>query len=66
MLSVTAIKVRAEECGFDLCGVARADSHPKLAKLAEWVEQGRHGEMSYLAESLDERSDVRKTLFYAR
>jgi len=66
MLTVDAIKARAAACGFDLCGVARADAHPKLAKLAEWVEQGRHGEMSYLAESLDERSDVRRTLFSAR
>lgn len=66
MITVAAIKARAEECGFDLCGIARADEHPKLAKLAEWVAQGRHGEMGYLADSVDERSDVRRTLFSAR
>lgn len=66
MTTAAAIIARAKECGFDLCGIARADRHPKLAKLAEWVAQGRAGEMTYLAESLDERSDVRRTLFSAR
>jgi epoxyqueuosine reductase len=66
VITPAEIKARAEECGFDLCGIARADEHPKLAKLAEWVAQGRHGEMGYLADSLDERSDVRRTLFSAR
>ena len=66
MLTVDAIKARAKVCGFDLCGIARADTHPKLARLAEWVAQGRHGEMGYLADSVDERSDVRRTLFSAR
>lgn len=65
-ITAGAVKAHAKECGFDLCGIARADEHPKLAKLAEWVEQGRHGEMGYLAGSLDERSDVRQTLFSAR
>jgi epoxyqueuosine reductase len=66
VITAAAIKARAKECGFDLCGIARADQHPKLAKLAEWVAQGRHGEMGYLADSLDERGDVRRTLFSAR
>jgi epoxyqueuosine reductase len=66
VITAAQIKARAKECGFDLCGIARADRHPKLAKLAEWVEQGRHGEMAYLADSADERSDVRRTLFSAR
>jgi epoxyqueuosine reductase len=66
VVTADAIKARAKACGFDLCGIARADRHPKLAKLAEWIAQGRAGEMSYLAESLDERSDVRQTLYSAR
>jgi epoxyqueuosine reductase len=66
VITADQIKARAKECGFDLCGIARADEHPKLAKLAEWVAQGRHGEMGYLADSVDERSDVRRTLFSAR
>ena len=45
------IKARAAEIGFDLCGIARADRHPKLARLAEWITQGRAGEMQYLADN---------------
>lgn len=66
MTTADAIKRRAQECGFDLCGIAKADAHPKLARLAEWIAQGRHGEMHYLDASLDERRDVRRTLFSAR
>ncbi|MSO49895.1 MAG: tRNA epoxyqueuosine(34) reductase QueG [Acidobacteria bacterium] len=65
-LSAADIKARAAEIGFDLCGIARADQHPKLARFAEWIAQGRAGEMHYLAESLDERRDVRHTLTTAR
>ena len=61
-----AIKARAAEVGFDLCGIARADAHPKLARLAEWVAQGRAGEMQYLADSAGERRDVRQSLTTAR
>jgi epoxyqueuosine reductase len=64
--SAEAIKIKAGELGFDLCGIARADRHPKLARLAEWIAQGRAGEMSYLADSLDERLDVRHALTTAR
>lgn len=63
---VEAIKARAAELGFDLCGIARADQHPKLARFAEWVAQGRTGEMAYLADSAHERADVRQTLHSAR
>ncbi len=65
-LAAADIKTRAAEIGFDLCGIARADRHPKLARLAEWIAQGRAGEMHYLAESLDERRDVRHALTTAR
>ena len=61
-----AVKTRAAELGFDLCGIARADKHPKLARLTEWIAQGRAGEMDYLAASSEERLDVRNTLRTAR
>lgn len=61
-----AIKLRAAEIGFDLCGIARADEHPKLARLAEWIAQGRAGEMQYLVDSAGERRDVRQSLSTAR
>mgnify|MGYP000311000739 CR=1 FL=1 len=66
VVSASAVKARAAEIGFDLCGIARADRHPKLVRLAEWIAQGRAGEMHYLADSLDERLDVRQALTTAR
>jgi len=65
-VSAADVKAKAAETGFDLCGIARADRHPKLARLAEWIAQGRAGEMSYLADSADERLDVRNSLASAR
>jgi epoxyqueuosine reductase len=64
--AVSLIKARAADLGFDLCGIARADRHPKLARLGEWIAQGRSGEMEYLAESAQERLDVRHALTTAR
>ena len=66
MLSSTAIKQRARDLGFDLCGIAPAIRHPKLARLASWIDEGRAGEMGYLAKSLDERLDPREFLPTAR
>ncbi|HEX5070053.1 MAG TPA: tRNA epoxyqueuosine(34) reductase QueG [Vicinamibacterales bacterium] len=60
------IIARAKETGFDLCGIARAERHPRLARLADWIVEGRAGEMTYLAESLDERLDPRRVLPTAR
>lgn len=58
MLTSAALKAKAREVGFDLCGVAAAVQHPKLARLATWIDEGCAGDMLYLRESLDERSDV--------
>jgi epoxyqueuosine reductase len=61
-LNPDALKSRAAEIGFDLCGIARAEKHPRLSRLAEWLSQGRHGDMTYLADSLDERLDPVRVL----
>ncbi|MEO8481401.1 MAG: tRNA epoxyqueuosine(34) reductase QueG [Acidobacteriota bacterium] len=66
MLTAAAIKAKALDVGFDLCGIAPAIRHPKLGRLAEWIGDGRAGEMQYLRESLDERSDPRAFLPTAR
>ena len=66
MLTAAAVKAKAREVGFDLCGVAAAVQHPKLARLATWIDEGRAGDMQYLRESLDERSDVTLMLPTAR
>jgi epoxyqueuosine reductase len=65
-LTSGAIKAQAAELGFDLCGIARAESHPKLARLADWIAEGRAGEMDYLSASSHERLDVRHSLTTAR
>jgi epoxyqueuosine reductase len=39
---------RAEELGFALCGVARAEKFPELERQLEWLERGYAGEMHYL------------------
>jgi epoxyqueuosine reductase len=39
---------RARALGFDLCGVARAESWPELARLPDWLARGHAGEMRYL------------------
>ncbi len=66
MLTSTRVKILAAEAGFDLCGIARAERHPKLARLADWIAQGYAGEMGYLADSLEERMDPSQTLPTAR
>lgn len=66
MLTAPAIKAKAIEVGFDLCGIAPAAAHPKLARLASWIDEGRAGDMRYLADSLDERLDVSVMLPTAR
>jgi len=66
MLTAASVKTKSTELGFDLCGVSRAERHPRLARLAEWIAEGRAGEMSYLEKSLDERLDPRRVLPTAR
>lgn len=66
MISAAAIKAKARDVGFDACGIARADRFPRLARLSSWIDEGCAGEMTYLAESLDERLDARAFLPTAR
>ncbi|HJU66024.1 MAG TPA: tRNA epoxyqueuosine(34) reductase QueG, partial [Gemmatimonadaceae bacterium] len=62
LLTAGAIKARARELGFELCGVAHADGFPELAFLEEWLGRGYAGEMSYMARSAERRADVRHVL----
>jgi epoxyqueuosine reductase len=61
-LSSEAIKQKARELGFDLCGVAAVDAWPELAFFDEWIGRGYAGEMSYLPETADLRRDARQIL----
>jgi epoxyqueuosine reductase len=66
MLSADAIKARAIELGFDLCGIAPATTLPELARLKHWLASGYAGEMSYLHKSAETRADIRRFLPAAR
>jgi epoxyqueuosine reductase len=63
VVTSSLVKTKARECGFDLCGVASAaDRPPRLARLAEWLDRGRAGEMTYLDRSRHERMDPARVL----
>jgi epoxyqueuosine reductase len=66
VLTGERIKSRAFALGFDLCGIARAERHSRLARLGSWIAEGRSGDMRYLQTSLAERLDVSKVLPTAR
>ena len=66
MISAESIKQKAQELGFDLCGVAPAHSFAELSFFREWLERGYAGEMAYLERSADKRADVRNVLPGAR
>lgn len=59
-----AVKGRARELGFGLVGIARAESSRHMSFYRSWLEQGRHGEMGYLArpDAVARREDLRRTL----
>lgn len=54
------------EQGFALAGVADASPIERADVLARWLAEGRHGEMTYLAEHADVRVDPGKLLPGAR
>jgi epoxyqueuosine reductase len=62
VLTSAALKQHARELGFDLCGIASAERHPRLARLTEWIDRGFAGDMTYLAASRDERLDPSRVL----
>jgi epoxyqueuosine reductase len=58
------IAERARALGFELCGVARAEKFPELARAEEWFARGFAGEMKYLGDA--RRSDPALVLSGAR
>jgi epoxyqueuosine reductase len=66
VLTAGAVKSRAEELGFDLCGIAPADNFPELKFLEEWLARGYAGEMAWMSRSADRRADVRNVVPGAR
>jgi len=61
-LTSHSIKGRARELGFDLCGVAPAQSFPELAFFKQWIARGYAGTMGYLPRSAERRADVRNVV----
>lgn len=53
------IKQRAKQLGFDLVGIATADASTYRDYFKQWLDDGRHGTMQYLARRFDERTDPR-------
>ncbi|MDC0230666.1 tRNA epoxyqueuosine(34) reductase QueG [Aureispira] len=55
------IKTKAYELGFGFVGIAQAKELTSEAmKLEMWLNQGMHGQMSYMANHFDKRIDPRK------
>ncbi|MBW0143719.1 tRNA epoxyqueuosine(34) reductase QueG [Sphingomicrobium clamense] len=53
----SAIGAKAEELGFCAWGIADADAAPQAADgLAEWLSEGRHGEMGWMEERKEQRA----------
>jgi epoxyqueuosine reductase len=65
-LSSSVVKREALAAGFDLCGVAPAESFPELQFFREWLDRGFAGEMAYLHRSAERRADVRAVMPSAR
>ena len=66
MITSDAIKRKAIELGFDLCGIAPVESFPELSFLRSWIDRGYAGEMSWIPRSADRRADVRAVVPGAR
>ena len=50
------LKEQAATLGFVACGVARADATPlAAARLQQWLDEGRHGAMIWMAERAEQR-----------
>ena len=61
-----AVKRLVERQGFAICGFAPALPPERGGAMLQWLAQGRHGEMGYLAEHVSVRLDPRELLPGAR
>lgn len=60
------VRQLAGEQGFALVGIAPAEACEHEQAVRNWIAQGKHGEMAYLANNLDVRLDPGKLLDNAR
>lgn len=66
-ISSSDIKKLAFQSGFDLCGITRPEIIPEARRrFRHWLEHGCHGEMVWLAENFDRRTDPAQLMDSAR
>lgn len=55
------IKAKAQELGFDFCGISKAEFLEEEApRLEAWLNKNYHGKMAYMANYFDKRLDPRQ------
>jgi epoxyqueuosine reductase len=60
------IEQRALELGFDACHFTTAAAPESAGRFQRWLDDGRHGEMAYLARNSSKRTDPQQVLPEAR
>ena len=55
VVTTEAVKQRARQLGFDLCGIAPAGAFPELRLLRQWIDRGYAGTMGYLPRTAERR-----------
>lgn len=58
----SAVKTKAADLGFALCGITTADPPPHHRQYTRWLAEGRAGEMLYLHRQAPKRGDLRQVL----
>lgn len=61
-----ALQRRARALGFDACRVTAPAPPATAPEFRRWLDEGRHGEMAYLARNVHKRSDPQQVLPGAR
>ena len=62
-----ALRKKATALGFEICRIAPAQPPPNAsAHLAAWLGQGAHGDMAWMAETLERRVDPRALMSEAK
>ena len=51
-----ALKAEAERLGFASCGITRADAVDGSQALTQWLDEGHHGSMEWMAARADQRA----------
>ena len=65
-LTAQLAREKALDMGFDLVGFAPIGPTPNAQAFVDWLAQGRHGEMGYLAREPHKRLDLRQILSSAQ